>query len=128
MIDGIQSNVQALNALGVSMSVTANNVANVNTDGFKASRTGLVDGPGGQGVDIGAIRADGAEGPPVSRTVTLESADGKLDVRHETTRGSTTDIGREMVHMVVDANAYAANAAVVRVHDDTAGTILDMMA
>lgn len=43
-------NVQALQAIGVSQQVAANNVANMNTDGFQPSRVDLETGPGGQGV------------------------------------------------------------------------------
>lgn len=48
------------------MQVTANNIANVNTDGFKASRVVLMSGPyQDEGVQVGAIYRDMSPGPAV---------------------------------------------------------------
>ena len=56
----------ALSSLGVVMQVTANNIANVNTDGFKASRVVLMSGPyQDEGVQVGAIYRDMSPGPAV---------------------------------------------------------------
>ena len=53
MISSISSSVSAVKALSKKMSVTANNVANVNTDNFKKSRTTLNEGQSGSVVGNG---------------------------------------------------------------------------
>ena len=42
-INALHSASTALNALSTSLDVTANNLANVNTDGFKSSRANFAD-------------------------------------------------------------------------------------
>lgn len=56
----------ALSALDVVMQTTANNIANVNTDGFKSSHVVLQSGPHfDEGVRVGAIYRDMQPGPAV---------------------------------------------------------------
>jgi flagellar basal-body rod protein FlgC len=55
----------ALSSLDVVMQNSANNIANVNTDGFKASRVILESGPYDEGVRVGAIYRDMHPGPAV---------------------------------------------------------------
>jgi flagellar hook protein FlgE len=44
MISPFDSGISALSAFSAKMNVTANNVANVDSDGFKKSRTTLKEG------------------------------------------------------------------------------------
>lgn len=55
----------ALTALDVVMQTTANNIANVNTNGFKAGRVVLESGPYDEGVRVGALYRDMHPGPAV---------------------------------------------------------------
>ena len=50
-VSGSQTTLSALNAFSVKSQVTANNVANVNTDEFKKSRVDFVEG-NPSGVDV----------------------------------------------------------------------------
>ncbi len=124
------SNIQALSALRTEMAVTANNIANVSTQGFNPSRTHLETGPGGQGVRISAIQEEAIQGPFVpasggpapSSPANTPPANMPMFVE-----GSGTDMIRETVAMMQTENAYAANAVAIRTQDELAGTLLDLM-
>jgi flagellar basal-body rod protein FlgC len=92
------ANVSALSALGTVQQVSANNVANVNTDGFAAGSVTLESGPGGQGVRVGDIREGGA-----------------------------TDLATEMVTMVRTENAFSANTTAIRASEEMTGHLLNMI-
>mgnify|MGYP005861903867 CR=1 FL=1 len=112
----METSASALGALGISQAVTANDVANMNTAGYRAKEVRLESGPGDQGVQVAEIREDTSAGPLVP---------GPQDSLVE---GSNVDLATEMVQMVRDEVAYAANAAVIRTHADMAGVLLDTMA
>ncbi len=106
----INANISAMDALGSAYQVTANNVANVNTDGFQASRANLESGPEGDGVRVSSI--------------TTDTTPGAMFEGRET---SNVDTASEMVGMITTENAYAANAAVIHAGDQTTGYLLDML-
>lgn len=117
----------ALNAFGTSVAVTANNLANVNTDEFKASRTNLETGPDGEGVRVSSITEDASAGPVKEELVTVENAEtGQVETERQLVEGSNTDVSVEMVNLIVDENAYGANAEVIRTEDEMTETVLDM--
>lgn len=107
----VENSLSALNALGTTQQVSANNVANVNTDEFSASRVALETGPEGQGVRVGAILRDESPGPQV---------DG--------VRGSNTDVATEMVSMMRTQTAFGANVAAVRAQEELTGHVLNLVA
>ncbi len=92
------ANISALSALGTVQQVSANNVANVNTDGFAAGSVTLESGPGGQGVRVGDIREGGA-----------------------------TDLTTEMVTMMRTENAFSANTTAIRATEEMTGHLLNMI-
>jgi flagellar basal-body rod protein FlgC len=106
-----EANISALSALSTVQDVTANNIANVNTDGFKASSVSLESGPGDQGVEVGSITESGTPGSMVGGVET-----------------SNTDIGREMVDMITTSRAFEANTTVIRAQEEMTGHVLDMIA
>ena len=57
--------VSALNAFGSVVMATASNIANVNTDGYKAMSVRLESGPDDRGVQIAAVYRDMTPGPAV---------------------------------------------------------------
>lgn len=126
MVSGIDNNLQALSAITTSQAVTANNIANVNTDEFKSSRTAFETGPEGQGVRVEEIRQDDAQGAyyPVVRPV--ENSDGYMTQQLQYVETSNTDVARDMVNMVQNTHAFSANIAAIRAQDDLVGTVLDM--
>ncbi|MBZ4648785.1 MAG: protein of unknown function domain protein [Desulfomicrobiaceae bacterium] len=111
----METNLSAISALGISQAVTANDVANMNTPGYRAKEARLESGPGDQGVRVAEIREDTSAGPLVP---------GPEDTLVE---GSNVDLATEMVQMVQDEAAYAANAAAIRTQADMNGALLDTL-
>ncbi len=104
-------NLSAMGSLGIVQQVSANNVANVSTEGFKASSVALESGPEGQGVRVGGIFESTNAGPEVNGV-----------------EMSNTDVGTEMVDMMTTGHAFSANAAVIRASEEMTGHLLDMIA
>nr|WP_321514535.1 flagellar basal body rod C-terminal domain-containing protein [uncultured Pseudodesulfovibrio sp.] len=105
------ASISALSALGTVQEVSANNIANVSTEGFKASSVALETGPEGQGVQVAAIQQSTNAGPMI-----------------EGIEMSNTDIGTEMVDMIKTSHAFSANTAVVRASEEMTGHLLNMIA
>lgn len=105
------SNLSALTAMSTRQEVTANNIANVNTDGFKSSSVALETGPGGQGVRVSAIQESSAPGAVVNGIET-----------------SNTDLAGEMVDMITTGHAFSANAVAIRASEEMTGHLLNMIA
>ncbi len=117
----------AMNAFSTSVAVTANNLANVSTDEFKASRTNLETGPDGEGVRVSSITEDSSSGPLKEEVVARENAEtGRVETERDLVEGSNTDVATEMVNLMVNENAYGANAEMIRTEDEMAQTVLDM--
>lgn len=130
MIDGFGTPLSALDAFGTSMAVTANNVANMNTDEFRASevrlQTGSADQNGQeQGVQVAEIRQSTTEGPQRMDLRRVVNEDGSVSVEQGIVEGSNTDVAKEMVTMITDQRAFEANAAVVRARDEMTGILVD---
>jgi len=113
MTDAISAAQSAFGALSASMAVTANNVANMNTDRFKSQDVRLATGPQGQGVQVGNVVEDASSG-------------GYRPTNEGMVETSNVDLVRQSVDMMQTGRAFEANAAVIRTEDDMAGTLLDM--
>jgi flagellar basal-body rod protein FlgC len=115
MINGIYPALSALRALGQKLGVTANNVANVNSDGFKKSRALLEEAsPSGVMVSISRIETPGAP---------LPAGDGTTQTRES----SNVEIGEEMVNLLTTKNAYGANLKTLRAEEEVLGTLFDII-
>jgi len=120
------SSASALRTHVTKMDVTANNIANVNTNGFQASRVTLTDSfsqtiqrarqaannnagtnsmQAGSGVSLGSI--DRLETQGAKRIV-----DGEVEIM------SNTDLAVEMTTMITTQRAFEANARVIPVADE----------
>ena len=119
--------LSALSTLATSFQVTANNIANVNTNEFKASAARFETGPMDQGVQISEIRKDGSPGAYVQALVFTEE-NGKAMQRPGWVESSNTDIAREFVNMISTERAFQANVASIRTADEMLGAILDTTA
>ena len=117
-------NAQALQAISVSQQVAANNVANMNTNGFRSSRVDYETGPDGRGVRVSDIRENTDPGPQVEGYVEAEERRRSEEALVE---GSNTDLATEMVQMIENEHAFAANAAALRTSMDMTGVLIDMM-
>lgn len=114
----MMENVQALQAIGVSQQVAANNVANMNTNGFHSSRVDYATGPDGRGVRVQDIVENSAAGPLVPDYV-----DGEPTL----VEGSNTDLATEMVQMIQNETSFEANVAALRTENTMTGALLDLM-
>ncbi|MBI2571354.1 MAG: flagellar basal body rod protein [Candidatus Schekmanbacteria bacterium] len=93
--------------------VSANNVANLQTEGFRASRVRAEERAGG-GVRGRVEDADA--------TARMAFKDGSVKTL------SNTDIAEESVERSDAANSFKANAAVVKSSDRMLGTLIDIFA
>ena len=87
----------------IRQDVTANNVANVNTDRFSASS--VVQSEQSPGVAVSAIRKSSNTNP---------------------TGDSNTDLATEMTNLAINKDTYGANSKVIKVQDQMLGTLLDI--
>lgn len=123
----IDSNLSALDAFAISQQVTANNLANVNTDEFKSSDVRLETGPEGQGVDVAQIHVNETPGPVMHYPDLSVQAEGDPGLR-DVVEGSNTDYVRETLNMIRDENAYAANVKSIQTQVELLGSFIDEIA
>ncbi len=115
MITQLSAGVSALTAFSKKMRVTANNVANVNSDGFKKSRTTLEEGPSGDGV---RARVNVVNTPGYMKQV---EKDGVL----QEVETSNVDLAEEIPGLIATQAGYKANLATIRTLDEMIGSLLD---
>ena len=123
----VDSNIQALGAIGLSMRVHGNNVANVNTDGFKYSTANYETGPEGEGVRVASIEESTSQGAFIPKDVLVEDAAGQVESTQEYVEASNTDLSREMVGMMSGQHAYEANIAAIKTVDEMNGHVLNLL-
>ena len=116
--------MSALYSLAPSLQVTANNLANVNTNGFKAGVTRFETGPRDQGVRISEITKDAKPGAFIEHPLFIEE-DGRVKQRMGWVESSNTDIAREFTNMISVEKAYLANLASIRTADEMLGSIFN---
>jgi flagellar hook protein FlgE len=108
----------ALMALGSfvrKLDVTANNIANVNTEDFKKSRVVLQEAyPAGVKVSISQVDTPGMPLPAYE-----SNPDNK-----ETSNVVLED---ELADLIVSHHMYDANLATIRTEEEMQGTLLDLM-
>lgn len=115
MINGISSGLSALQAIQKKVDSTANNVANLDTDGFKKTRVTLSEAAL-QGVEA---RVQNVETP------------GPL-VYEQTEKGQTlveksnVDLTEELPAMMQSENALQANIKTIQTMDEMIGYLLDI--
>ena len=115
MPNGIDPALSALRAFGKKVEVTANNVANLDTDGFKKKRAILQEAsPSGITVSIEQVNTPGAPLPP---------DEGKDDIRES----SNVAVEEEMVDLITTGHAYTANLKVLETEDEILGTLFDIL-
>jgi flagellar basal body rod protein FlgG len=116
MIPFISTNLSALRALGKKVSVIANNVANIQSEGFKKSRAVLIEGPNNHvSVDISRVETPGP-------LIDVEE-DGEM-VQKEM---SNVDLAQEIPQSALAKTFYGANLKVVKEADEMLGTLLDIL-
>jgi flagellar hook protein FlgE len=115
MISTIHSVFSGLGAYAKQIEVSANNVANVNTDGFKKSRTELVALETGGVIPV--VRKDNSAGP----TIVRDRGYGLTPVEL-----SNVDLGEETVVQIIAQRGFEANLQTIKTADDLLGSLLDI--
>ena len=114
MILPLNPGLSGISAFSVKMNVTANNIANVNSDGFKKSRTTLKEGPSG-GV-LPKVDQDDTPGP--SRPISENGVKGQVEA-------SNVDLAEEVIESISTQAGYKANLKTIQTHDEMLGSLLD---
>ncbi len=109
--------VSSVRAHERKLGVTANNVANVNTNGFKRGRAVLKEGPAGD-VRVSVHRED-TPSPVDPLAPAAPGVEKSL---------SNVDLAEEMPDLVSTTVGYKVNLKVIRARDDMIGSLLDIMA
>ncbi|BCA53381.1 flagellar basal body rod protein FlgG [Nitrospira sp. KM1] len=115
MLPAIHTALSGLSAFSKSVEVTAHNLANVNTDGFKKSKTEFVEIETGGVLPV--VEKDNVEGPAV-----LKNSDhGPVPVTL-----SNVDVGEESVNLIMAQRAFEANLQTLRTAGQMLGSVLDI--
>ncbi len=116
MISSLNNNVSALKAFGRQINTSADNVANVLSDEYKAKRTRNLEGANG-GVTTHTT-VDKSSGPLVEDPA---KTDGSLKEL------SNTDIAEEFTQQISAQHGFEANAKVIKTQDETVGSVIDIL-
>jgi len=131
MIDGNYAALSALDAFSKKAAVVSNNIANMNTDGYKKSRAILKEGQNG-GVEVSIQEID-TPGSPIlheedSNIQTEEASNvnpaGEAEHNEET---SNVDPAEETVQMIMAQRGYEANLKSLATQNEMQEAILDIM-
>jgi flagellar hook protein FlgE len=113
MISSVYGNLSAMRAFGDKMSVTANNVANAESEEYKKKR---------------ALLTEGSEGDVVVDIVSVETPGAiRVEAGMETRELSNVDLAEEIVETIPTQRGYEANLTVIKTQDEMTGTILDIL-
>ena len=116
MIPLVNSSLSALQAYKKSMGVTANNIANVNTEEFKKSRATMKEGVNG-GVEAAVDKVT----TPGHR---YQVREGNQMVEKET---SNVNLEEELPDLMIAQRTYEANLKVLQTQDKMLGATLDIL-
>jgi flagellar hook protein FlgE len=116
MTFSIQSTLSAIQAFGTKMGVTANNIANAETEEFKKSEATLVEGPN-EDVEVEITQSD-EPGPVVNEATDGQSTEKEM---------SNVDLAEEIPQTTIAQRGYEANLAALRTQDDMLKSIIDII-
>jgi flagellar basal-body rod protein FlgC len=114
MITPLNSSVSAINAVFKIQAVSAHNIANSNTDGFKSSVASTQENQNGS----------------VTVTVNQNTEPGAVYYKGDGTEAETSnvDYAREAVNQINARTQLAANIAALKTQDDMYRSVIDIMA
>jgi flagellar hook protein FlgE len=115
MLSAIHTVLSGLAAYAKHVEVTAHNVANVNTNGFKKSRTEFVAMETGGILPV--IQKNESSGPAILNDMGYDPAQVEL---------SNIDPGEETVNLIIGQRGFEANLHALKTADETLGRILDI--
>jgi len=114
MISPLNNSVSALQAQERKLSVTANNIANVISEGYKKYRASMEEGPHG-GVKVNITHVD-TPGYP------YEVIENGQPVEKEM---SNVDLTEEIPNLMIAQRGYEANLKTIQTQDKMLGSLLD---
>lgn len=107
--------LSGLRAFETKLAVNTNNIANVNTDGFKKSRASMQEAAeGGVSVTLTQVNLPGV---PAG----IDQQTGKQ------IESSNVDIAEEMVDQMITRYAFEANIITIKTADEMQQTLLDIL-
>jgi flagellar basal-body rod protein FlgC len=115
MISAIHTALSGLSAFGKQIEVVAHNVANLNTDGFKKSRTEFVEVQTGGVLPV--VQKDDTLGPTVLR----DTGGNQFPVEL-----SNVDLGEETVQQMLAQRSFEANLQTIKTGNALLGSVLDI--
>lgn len=117
-VNPLNSAYSGLRANAYRADVSANNVANLNTDGFKSSDVRTADAAYinniGQGTQVTGTYTNARPGPPA------------IDMTGGQAEQSNTDPVAEVANMMSARAAYGANVSMASTANDVARSVLDI--
>jgi flagellar basal-body rod protein FlgC len=113
----LNATLSALQAFGQKMAVTAGNIANVNTEGYKKSRAVLAEGRHGE-VDVWEQRID-------TPGIPLEPREMGGPAARE---GSNVALEEEIPEIIPTVYGFRANLKAMQAQDEMLGSLLDTLA
>ncbi len=123
----IYPSLSALESFSLIQKVSANNLANINTNEFKASRADLETGPQDQGVVVSQIIEDNSPGALIPE-ISLKEENSQVEQELTYVESSNTDLIQELTTELITETNFSANAKVLQTYDSMVGTLLDLFA
>lgn len=120
----IDASLSGMQAQAMGTQVTANNIANSQTDEFQPSRAVYEERPDYGGVQVSAVQVTSAQGAPVQDYRPVE-VNGVMEQPMGTVNSSGTDLATEMVDLMQGQRAYEANAVAARTQDEMMGNMIN---
>lgn len=118
MIGGLNAATSALRAHSTVMDVAANNIANLNTQGYLAKSATLQE-KSPYGVQVASIRA--TDNPLHLRDVYYNSVSYAEKMNN-------VELSKERLSEITSLRTYQANAKTIRVVDEMLGTLINIKA
>ena len=116
MLEPTKAALSALKAFERKTATTAHNVANIDTDGFRASRVVMQTAfPVGVKSEVRQVIAPGA---------VVDISDGTGRSREV----SNVDLGKETGTLIIATHGYKANLKTLRTWDDMTKTVINLLA
>lgn len=117
MISGMQAALSGLQAFSTKVEKNANNIANMNTAGFKKDRVVLsAQSPGGVRAETARVET---QGPLVTETTNQGISIEEM---------SNVDLGEEIPDLMLNVHGYTANLKTIQSVDEMVRSLLDVQA
>ncbi len=116
MINPTGTALSAIRAFERKAATTAHNVANLNTDGFKANRVVMeASAPGGVRAEVYRVDTPGA---------VIDTGDGSGELRET----SNVNLARETGSLIVSKQGHKANLKTLQTCEEMTQTVIDLLA